>query len=174
LGGYVPVFRHVCRRWRDARVSYKDPALDLAKLAFLGHRSLLCWVAELRQEAGHQGVALEAARRVLAGAARGGHEAIVRLAKSWGATNFVEAMAEAAFGGHGAIVCLARERAAEISRATAGAAQSGHAVSGVTPGERAANAYSKALHCAARGGHEDLVLLAVKSRRDLTPKAGRH
>src|SRR5262245_6840292 len=123
LGPYAPVLRHVCQRWRDILATYEGPILELRALANSGHLSLLDWVAGLRQ-----GVfSPKVAQRIMSGAAKNGHNAIVCLAKEWGTTDYDQLMAYAAKGGHEAIVRLAKSWGAiNFNWAMAWAALGGH------------------------------------------------
>src|ERR1700677_1612036 len=100
---YFPVIRAVCVRWRGLCSARGAP--ELAALATRGHSNLLMWILGLRGRP----YSASTTNRLMAYAAEGGHEALVRLAKDWGATNFDWAMAYAAIGGHEALMRLAKD-----------------------------------------------------------------
>jgi hypothetical protein len=158
-------------RWRPA-------TLGLFELAERGHSGLLVWT-----HASRGGFTLSVAFRVLAGAAKGGHEALARLAKGWGeaqprncwgpgyrkgplavgwsACDLDEVMFYSAAGGSEALVLLSREwGATSFRRALAGAARGGHEALARRARDWGASNFDEGLRCAAEGGHEALARLA--------------
>ena len=125
LPGYAASLREVCQQWRTLAANLRLGSMPLSDLSYQGHADLLVWA---HVEA-HPPKALE---RIMAGAAEGGHEACMNLAKSWGfgqslATAYDQAMASASFGGHEACMTLAKSwGATNYDRAMAFAAEGGH------------------------------------------------
>src|ERR1700677_4623696 len=117
---YVPVIRAVCVRWRSLCSTRGAP--ELAVLATRGHSNILVWILDLQGRP----YSVSTTNKLMTFAAGGGHEALVRLAKDWGATDFNLAMVNAAGGGHEALMKLAKDwGATNFDRAMAKAAERG-------------------------------------------------
>ena len=80
-GAFLPALRTVCAGWRFLTpvVSKAARTLTLGELARGGHAELLVWVRTLRGDDFPQSIA----DRIMAFAAQGGHEKIMRKAKDW-------------------------------------------------------------------------------------------
>src|ERR1700677_4859410 len=89
---YVPVIRAVCVRWRG--LCFARGAPELTALAARGHSNLLIWILGLQGRP----YSASTTNNLMAFAAGGGYEMIVRLAKDWGATDFDGMMVFAAEG----------------------------------------------------------------------------
>src|ERR1700677_4114077 len=87
---YVPVIRAVCVWWRGLFSARGAP--ELTPLAMRGHSNLLMWILGLRGRP----YSTSTTNNLMAYAAGSGYEALVRLTKAWGATDFDWAMAKAA------------------------------------------------------------------------------
>src|ERR1700677_4589314 len=152
---YVPVIRAVCIRWRGLCSARGAP--KLTALATRGHSNLLMWILCLRGRP----YSASTTNTLMAYAANGGHEALVRLAKDWGATHFDWTMAFAAHGGHEMLMRLAKDwGATDFDWAMAHAAGGSPAALVRLAKDWGATNFDWTMAEAAREGHEALVRLA--------------
>ena len=107
VGWYRPVLRHVCARWRAAcaRLAVEAKPRGLLTVAVHGYDRVLDWVLALR------GAKFSARQSysIMAGAAWGGHVALMHKAKEWGATNFGDALCNSAEEGLTDAMTLAKD-----------------------------------------------------------------
>jgi len=119
----APLTRRACTRWRTivASVPLADDRFSPYRLACLGESSVLEPVFTMKCRKSLKEDCLE-------GAARHGHENIVRRCLQWGAGNVNAALKQAARGGHERLVRLFKDEfgATEPQRAISAAASKGH------------------------------------------------
>jgi hypothetical protein len=153
-----PALRRVCKDW-DAffGAQFARPgSCQLSGLAAAGYQALLVWIHEERT-----GFSKKQADRILARAAEGGHEALCRLAKDWGATSFDPMLTQAALRGHEALCRLAKDwGAAKFNGMLESAAQGGHEALCRQAKEWGATNFDVMLASAVWGGHEAICRLA--------------
>ena len=146
LPGYAASLREVCQQWRALVANLRLGSMSLSDLSYQGHADLLVW-AHVKA---HPPKALE---RIMVGAAEGGHEACMNLAKSWGATDYDWAMIHAAEGGYEACMNLAKDwGATDYDEAMICAAGGDHTACMTLAKSWGATNYDGAMRYAAAGG----------------------